>query len=153
MPQQSDNASFTFTLPALFYLTTVLGVSAYYRIVAVVLTICVLIAWWCWFMPLPKNQRRSVRLSIVTLAVSAILVALLLPLASSTRGTHSGATYCLNNVRQSGLAMQIYHSMHKHFAPAYVADETGKPLHSWRVLLLPMLEQQALYESYDFDEP
>ena len=49
--------------------------------------------------------------------------------------------------------MHDYHGKNKHFAPAYVADENGKPMHSWRVLLLPMLEQQALYESYDFDEP
>ena len=35
----------------------------------------------------------------------------------------------------------------------YVADATGRPMHSWRVLILPFLEQQSLYEQYDFREP
>lgn len=26
-------------------------------------------------------------------------------------------------------------------------------MHSWRVLILPYIEQQALYDAYDFDEP
>ena len=39
------------------------------------------------------------------------------------------------------------------YRPAYIADESGKPMHSWRVLVLPFIEQQALYERYDFDEP
>jgi len=37
--------------------------------------------------------------------------------------------------------------------PAYVADADGRPLHSWRVLLLPFLDQQELYQQYNFDEP
>ena len=38
------------------------------------------------------------------------------------------------------------------FPPAYVADESGKPMHSWRVLLLPFLDQPDLYAQYDFAE-
>ena len=37
--------------------------------------------------------------------------------------------------------------------PAYLADRDGKPMHSWRVLILPFLEQQELYRAYHFDEP
>ena len=33
------------------------------------------------------------------------------------------------------------------------ADSHGRPMHSWRVLLLPFLEQEALYNKYRFDEP
>jgi hypothetical protein len=37
--------------------------------------------------------------------------------------------------------------------PAYLADENGRPMHSWRVLLLPYLDQKKLFDSYNFDEP
>jgi hypothetical protein len=36
---------------------------------------------------------------------------------------------------------------------AYTTDENGKPLHSWRVLMLPYLEGQSLYDSIRLDEP
>jgi prepilin-type processing-associated H-X9-DG protein len=37
--------------------------------------------------------------------------------------------------------------------PAYIPDEDGNPKHSWRVLILPFIEQQSLYTMYNFDEP
>jgi len=49
--------------------------------------------------------------------------------------------------------MHNYAAANGSFPPAYVADEDGKPMHSWRVLLLPYLEQGALYDQYDMDEP
>src|SRR5262249_10862652 len=39
------------------------------------------------------------------------------------------------------------------FPPAYLADASGKPMHSWRVLILPFIDQQALYREYNFSEP
>ena len=39
------------------------------------------------------------------------------------------------------------------FPAAYVADENGRPMHSWRVALLPFLEQSDLYSQYNFNEP
>lgn len=49
--------------------------------------------------------------------------------------------------------MHNYHDYHGCFPPAYLADENGRPMHSWRILILPQLEYEALYEEYDFDEP
>ena len=60
---------------------------------------------------------------------------------------------CANNLRQIALAMQQYEAANGCFPPAYIADKHGKPMHSWRVLLLPYLEQQDLYDRYRFDEP
>ncbi len=37
--------------------------------------------------------------------------------------------------------------------PAFVVDESGRPMHSWRVLLLPYLDAGNLYDQYDFSEP
>jgi hypothetical protein len=51
------------------------------------------------------------------------------------------------------LAWHEYHDEHGHFPPPYVADANGKPTHSWRVLILPYLEENALYKAYNFKEP
>jgi Protein of unknown function (DUF1559) len=51
------------------------------------------------------------------------------------------------------LAVANYHDTYGCFPPAYVADRDGRPLHSWRVLILPFLEQRALYDAYNFAEP
>lgn len=59
----------------------------------------------------------------------------------------------LNNLRQIGLAMHNYHDTYRRFPPGVIYGPDGKPWHSWRVLILPFLDQQALYDQYDFDEP
>lgn len=60
---------------------------------------------------------------------------------------------CTNNLKQIGLALHEYHEHHGTFPPTFIADSDGQPAHSWRVLILPFLDQQALYEKYRFDEP
>ena len=60
---------------------------------------------------------------------------------------------CTNNLKQIGLALHNYHDVHGCLPPAYIADESGKPMHSWRVLILPELEMKGIYDKYDFDEP
>ena len=60
---------------------------------------------------------------------------------------------CTNNLLQIGLAIHNYHSRHKTFPPAYTVDKAGKPLLSWRVLILPYLDQEALYKEFHLDEP
>ena len=78
---------------------------------------------------------------------------LLLPMRHSS---HSRLGPCTNNLKLIGLALYNYHAVHKSFPPAFIADERGKPMHSWRVLLLPYFEEagfQKIYEEYKFDEP
>ncbi len=60
---------------------------------------------------------------------------------------------CTNNLKQIGLALHAYHDLYGTFPPAFVADRDGKPAHSWRVLILPFLDQQELYDKYRFNEP
>jgi len=89
---------------------------------------------------------------VVLLFCSGLPIALLLPAVQAAREA-ARRTQCSNNLKQLALAMHNYHDAYGCFPPAYVADENGRPMHSWRVLLLPYLEQQALYERYHFDEP
>jgi Protein of unknown function (DUF1559) len=56
-------------------------------------------------------------------------------------------------LNQLQLALHNYHYTFGTLPPAYVVDESGKPIHSWRVLILPYVEQKALYDQYDFGEP
>lgn len=51
------------------------------------------------------------------------------------------------------LALHNYHNEYGSFPPAYVADDQGKPMHSWRALILPYCDSQKLFEEYDFSEP
>ncbi|MAC55975.1 MAG: hypothetical protein CME31_25835 [Gimesia sp.] len=58
-----------------------------------------------------------------------------------------------NNIKLIMLALHNYHQVHKHFPPAVVLGPDGKTPHSWRVELLPFLDQQTLYDSYKMNEP
>ena len=58
-----------------------------------------------------------------------------------------------NNLKQIGLAMHGYLDTHGTFPPAAICDKKGKKLLSWRVVLLPYLEQDALYKQFKLDEP
>jgi prepilin-type processing-associated H-X9-DG protein len=87
-----------------------------------------------------------------TLFPVAILIALLLPAVQAAREAARRAQ-CVNNLKQIGLAMHNYESTYGVLPPAATLDPTGKPLLSWRVLLLPYLEEGALYEQFKLDEP
>ena len=51
------------------------------------------------------------------------------------------------------MAVANYLDNEGHYPPAWVADENGQPLLSWRVLLLPYLDGQELFEQFHLDEP
>ena len=91
---------------------------------------------------------------LVVIAIIGMLIAFLLPAIPAARPAVF-RMQCSNNMKQIALAFQNYHDKHGHFPPAYSVDENGKPLHSWRVLILPYMEreQKALYEKIRLDEP
>ena len=64
-----------------------------------------------------------------------------------------GRTQCVNNLKQIGLAMHNYLDSHKTFPPAYSRDKSGRPLLSWRVHILPYVEEASLYKEFHLDEP
>lgn len=84
-----------------------------------------------------------------------------LPIAGITwlsRGADSAreaarASACVGCLRQIGLAMMNYESAYGSLPPAYSTDAAGRPLLSWRVLILPYLELQALHSRFRLDEP
>jgi hypothetical protein len=60
---------------------------------------------------------------------------------------------CKENLKQIGVALHLYHDRYGSFPPAYLTLPDGKAAHSWRVLLLPFLGHQELYNAYDMAEP
>ena len=62
-------------------------------------------------------------------------------------------TICREHLKQLSLALKNYHERHQCFPPAWTLGSDGKPWHSWRVLILPELDEQELYDAYRFDEP
>jgi len=85
-------------------------------------------------------------------ATTGILVALLLPAVQAAREAARRNT-CRNNLRQIGIALHNYHDVHGHFPAPASYDEDGNPLLSWRVHLLPFMEEARLYDQFHLDEP
>ena len=103
---------------------------------------------------------------LVVIAIIAILVALLLPAVQQAREAARRSS-CKNNLKQLALAMHNYHDVHGVFMPGCVMDVnmsssnwcTNPPAPStrnqfapWTVLLLPFLEEGALYDQFNFSQ-
>ncbi len=92
-----------------------------------------------------------VQLAVIVLCV-LMLIILLLP-AVCVECEASRRMQCANHLKQIGLALYNYHHTYKCFPPAYISDKNGKPMHSWRVLILPFMDEEHLYARYRFNEP
>src|SRR5579884_2012324 len=89
-------------------------------------------------------------LGLVTLVLCPCLGAI--PAYSKTQEA-SARISSQNNLKQLGLAFHNYNSAYNRMPPAVVYDKDGKPLYSWRVLVLPFVEQDNLYKQFKLDEP
>jgi prepilin-type processing-associated H-X9-DG protein len=85
-------------------------------------------------------------------ALAPLAAALLLPAVQSAR-TAARRAQSVNNLKQIGLALHNFHSANNHFPPQAITDKTGKPLLSWRVAILPFLEQSGMFNEFKLDEP
>jgi hypothetical protein len=79
------------------------------------------------------------------------LALFLMPLADVRPGVPRAQ--CVNHLKQIGLAMHNYHSVNGCLPPAAITDKNGRPLLSWRVAILPYLEQGPLYAKFHLNEP
>ncbi|MCC9605785.1 DUF1559 domain-containing protein [Blastopirellula sp. JC732] len=78
---------------------------------------------------------------------------LLAPAIAQTQQAAQQA-HSIVNMKQIGLAFHNFADTYKRFPPAqFPKDQDGKPLLSWRVYLLPYLEQNALFDQFHLDEP
>jgi type II secretory pathway pseudopilin PulG len=102
----------------------------------------------------PRSPRRFRLVRAVgVLGIVLLLIALLLPAIRPSSGPAARRAQCVNNLKQIALALHNYEQMHNALPPAYIVDAGGRPLHSWRTLILPYLEQAPLYRTIDLSKP
>jgi hypothetical protein len=90
--------------------------------------------------------------AVSLLCIVPILIGLLLPAVQKVREA-AGRVQSSNNLKQISLALVNYADTYKRLPPAVVYDADGKPLYSWRVLILPYIEEDQLYKEFHLDEP
>jgi len=88
----------------------------------------------------------------MALGTAAMGVGLLLPAVQKVR-VAAQRMESSNNLKQIALAFHNYESTYGRFPSDILDKKTGKPLLSWRVALLPYIEQNALYQQFKLDEP
>jgi prepilin-type N-terminal cleavage/methylation domain-containing protein len=90
---------------------------------------------------------------LVVIAIIAILIGLLLPAVQKVREA-AARIKCSNNLKQIGIAMHAFEGTFKGFPPCRVNNPPpsvqGAKQHAWAAYLLPYIEQQALYNQYNF---
>jgi prepilin-type processing-associated H-X9-DG protein len=83
--------------------------------------------------------------------ITGVAVALLLPAVQAAREA-ARRTQCVNNLKQIALAFHNHHFANNQF-PGDIYGKDGKPLLSWRVAILPFIDQGTLYKKFKLDEP
>ncbi len=81
-----------------------------------------------------------------------VLIALLLPAVQAARAA-AQRNMVQNQVKQVLLALLNHEATHRSFPPRAIMDKDGKPLLSWRVAILPYVDEISLYKQFHLDEP
>ena len=95
--------------------------------------------------------RWSLRLAAVPLWLFAI-VSLLAPVINAARSAAQNA-HCMNNLKQIATALRNYREVNGSYPPVCTYDKAGRPMHSWRLLILPFLDCSATYKECNLNEP
>ncbi len=150
-PATDSSGRFRFRIVHLLYVIAVVASSlATFGSGGVVATVVIVGFWAAVFNASAVPQ--GLRSGCLFLILCGLLGCCLMPCLETAREA-ARRSECYDNLRQIGLALHNYHSFYGSFPPAYVADSDGRPMHSWRVLILPFLGERALYDQYDFSEP
>lgn len=91
---------------------------------------------------------------LVVIAIIAVLISLLLPAVQSAREA-ARRSACVNNLKQLGLAIHNYESIHGAFPPSLVVQGQGNIVTNWtgwsiHARILPMIEQSRQFDLANF---
>ena len=103
--------------------------------------------------PRKANWQKIIVQWLVVIAILVVLVALLLPATRLGSREAARRMQCWSNLRNIAVALENYESTYGCLPPAYTTNSDGKPLHSWRTLILPFLDQKALFDRIDLSKP
>src|SRR5262249_39739103 len=98
------------------------------------------------------DARLAGEMKVDVVAAATAVTAAVLDAAGKGRAA-AGRQRSANNLKQIGLALHNWHATNGRLPPAATYSPDGKPLLSWRVLILPFLDQQGLYKEFRLDEP
>src|SRR3954451_25354341 len=101
---------------------------------------------------MPFTRVRSTIRALIAVALAASVLVWLVMAVTKAR-EEARSSQCVCNLAQLELALRNYESTYGLFPPAASADANGKALLSWRVAILPFIEQEALYDQIKLDEP
>jgi hypothetical protein len=104
-----------------------------------------------------ERRNRPPVLAIFLLTIAALLIGLFLVgrMVYRTLEAHVLRAQCAAQLHKISVALQNYADQNSVYPPAIMRDAQGRPLHSWRVLILPHLgkEEEELHKEYRYDEP
>ena len=97
---------------------------------------------------------------LVVIAIIGILMGMLMPAVQQVRES-ARRTQCLNNLKQIGLATQMFHDANRAFPPARIApaknpapdQNCGGDTPSWFVYIMPFVEEDNAFSNWDLHLP
>jgi hypothetical protein len=95
-----------------------------------------------------RTLRVEVRLEPILTTLTELRPRFVARVSEAADRTKSG-----NNLKKIALAMHSYHDRKGRLPAAGIYDSAGRPLLSWRVAILPDIDEEALYKEFKLDQP
>lgn len=141
-------SALTFDLRSIFYVISLLASGIAISPGTIAATLLILVFWFACFAAI---RARVPKINLLLVAIGFIFLmccsGMLMPPVNRVREA-ARRMLCINNMKQLGLAMHNFHATNQQFPDAKKVV-LGNP-HSWRVSILPELEQQQLFQMYDY---
>ncbi len=104
-------------------------------------------------LPIAHTRHGGAFVKFLAVIVVIAIVVVVLPMFKAGRDDFIRPDNSENKMKAIAVALVRYEATYNVFPAAYTVDKNGKPLLSWRVLILPYLGHDALYKEFHLDEP
>ena len=150
MNQQENTSRFVFGLREVFYITSLIAAGLAFSTGSFFFSLFVLLFWgFCFAIVRSSNSGLTLAIVAVFFLLFFCCVGAMFPSIQAVREA-ARRVACLNNMRQLNLALLNYESTHSQYPEASKLVQGHR--HSWRLAILPFIEQQNLYSKYDFSK-